>query len=382
MVKDKKKNFTPHKGNPVKQSGDFKFVDDFNTWRKNCQSVSGADMKVEHIENLYVFLKNHMKGNIRSGSRNDGQDGRGATQFLSVIETFIDNDLFTMQNAEIVKSMADTLEDMKDTGKVAGERTPAFDPAFIVFTEQDYTDTGEKKPPRTVQGHYRTEWYQKKNGGELADPEWLAGKNPPHQALFSEESGPYSRPKGLLAIMKEATDALDDVELEVEVNRLSGAAANIDLDEIKSVEDFFNGVIKNTAYWSNGGKLLVNKVRAELQGTDFAVNPGNKEQRRIRQITNVGLEEQRDALVGTLISFKLTATATPIIDLVDRALKRANKTTSPVKHPDGGYFKAWQNSRKGGFDYRRTRREVFGDDTRSPDNKVIGKMWQQILWRR
>ena len=40
----------------------------------------------------------------------------------------------------------------------------------------------------------------------------------------------------------------------------------------------------------------------------------------------------------------------------------------------------WQNSRKGGFDYRRfDGRQVFGDDTRCiVDNKVIGKMWQHF----
>jgi len=82
-----------------------------------------------------------------------------------------------------------------------------------------------------------------------------------------------------------------------------------------------------------------------------------------------------------VISFKLTSTALPMIGLVDRALKRANTN----KAPNG--YRAWQNARKGGFDYRKTAREKFGDsvddkDSKySPDTKVISKMWQQLLWR-
>tara|TARA_R110002072_G_scaffold45239_6_gene125986 strand:+ start:6302 stop:7456 length:1155 start_codon:yes stop_codon:yes gene_type:complete len=384
MVKEKK-NTSNHNGNNVNQGGDFKFVDDFNTWRKNCQSVSGSDLSVEHIENLYVFLKNHMKGNIRARSRNDGLDGRGAIQFLSVIETFIDNDLLTVGNAKIIEDMADQLDAMKGTGKVPkseGGTGAAYDPAFIVFTEVDKTDAGDNMAPRTVQGHYKTKWYAKKNNTNSVPDSWLAGENPPHLALFSEEDTEYSKPKGLLAIMREASELIENAPLEVEVTQLPSGVDEVDLDEIKSVESFFNDVIKNTAYWSAGGKLLVNKLRKELQATDFEVKPN--EQNPVREITNIGRIENKEAIAGTVVSFKLTSTATPLINLVDRALKRANKTTSPVKHPDGGYYKAWQNARRGGFDYRRTAREKFGEDTGrySPDAKIIGKMWQQILWKR
>ena len=205
-----------------------------------------------------------------------------------------------------------------------------FDPSFKIFTEQDYTERWKKTPYKELFKDITEQRYQKKMLMNKHWPEWLAGKTRTTSSII------FRRITGHIPDLKDYWQLY-----------LVDRASNIDLDEIKSVEDFFNGVIKNTAYWSNGGKLLVNKVRAELQGTDFTVNPGNKEQRRIRQITNVGLEEQRDALVGTLISFKLTATATPIIDLVDRALKRANKTTSPVKQSDGGYYKIMAKFTKG-----------------------------------
>ena len=381
MVKEtkKKKEFQNHKGNKVKQTQDFPFIENFNKWRTNCQQISGGDLQVKNIPNLYNMLKNHLKDPyIRGGSRNDGRDGEGAVQFLNVIEGFVDNpdNLFTVQQAQLIARMANTLEKMKDTGKDIGGDTPAYDPAFILFTEKPKSATGETLAVREVQGHYATEWYAERNEGVSTVPkEWLAGNNPPHQALFSETATKYAKPKGLLYIMKDAENMEKETDLEVEVDTIPSGVDEVDIDEIKSVEDFFNGVIKNTAFWNAGGKLLVNKLRAELQATTFTVKPN--EQNPIREIANLGRKEERDALVGNVISFKLTATALPIIGLVDRALKRANTK----KAPNG--FRAWQNARKSGFDYRKTAREKFGEDTGkySPDAKVISKMWQQLLWR-
>ena len=370
-----KKNFNPHNGNNVNQDlGGSTFVDDYATWKKNCQGISGESMQVKHIENLYVMLRNHMNNNIRTGSRNEGRDGEGAIQFITAIEGFIDSGMFTMQHLELIEAMSKTLERMKDTGKDAGGRTPAYDPAFILFTEKPRSRTGELLEERTVQGHYATDWYAERNEGVTAVPkEWLAGKNPPHEALFSESGNTFAKPKGLLYIMKEATGALKDAELEVEVETIPEGVDAVDIDEINSVEKFFDEVVKNNAYWSNGGKLLVNKVRQALQSTKFPVTNG--EQNPIREITNLGRTDEKDAVVGRVTSFTLTSTATPIITLVDRALKRA-KTN---KAPNG--FRAWQNATKRGFDYRKTRREEYGEDTQSPDGKIISKMWQQLLWR-
>ena len=379
MVKEKK-NFVPHKGNKVNQGGGkFPFVDEYTTWRKNCQSISGGDLQTKYIDNLYVFLKNHMQGNIRTGSRNENLDGEGAIQFLNVIDEFIDNNLFTVVQAKLIEGMAKRLEQMKDTGKVAGERTPAFDPAFILFTEVDRSGTGEKLRERNVQGHYATEWYVKNNpesGVSKVPDDWLTGNNPPHQALFSESSTKYAKPRGLLYIMKDAAKELEEVEIGVIVDKLPEDVDAVDIDEIKSVEQFFNAAIKNQAFWSNGGKLRTQKLRKELEATDFKVNPN--EQTPTREITNLGRVDEKDAIVGTVVSFRLTATATPIIDLVDRALKRANTK----KAPNG--YRAWQGDTKRGFDYRKTAREKFGEDTGryKPDSKVLSKMWQMNLWRR
>ena len=132
-------------------------------------------------------------------------------------------------------------------------------------------------------------------------------------------------------------------------------------------------------FWNAGGRLLTSKLRSSLQATEFAVKPN--EQKPARKITNVGKEDEKDSLTGDVVSFKLTATALPIINLVDRALKRKNTN----KAPNG--FRAWQGDRKGGFDYRKTAREKYPDTYQdkdfklNPNQKVISKMWQQLLWR-
>ena len=117
------------------------------------------------------------------------------------------------------------------------------------------------------------------------------------------------------------------------------------------------------------------ELRKELEATEFKVKPN--EQAPTREITNLGRVDEKDAIAGTVVSFRLTATATPIIELVDRALKRANTD----KAPNG--YRAWQGDTKRGFDYRKTRREKFGEQAQGNlDNKVISKMWQMNLWRR
>ena len=263
---------------------------------------------------------------------------------------------------------------MKGEGEKAGQTGAARDPAFILFTETEKDSAGNKKFDRKVQGHYATEWYAKRNEGTSAvDGTWLTGSNPPHQALFSETSTEFAKPKGLVHIMKEAAGAIEGSDLDVLIETIPSGYDAADIDEISVIERFFDKVATTQTYWNAGGKLLVNKVRKEFQGTSFKI--GNADREIVSELANLKINSPQGA-AGNLTSFTLGATATPIISLVDRALKRKDKITAP-----NGY-RAWQNSTKRGFDYRKTARERFGEDTGkySPDAKTIGKMWQAQLW--
>ena len=112
----------------------------------------------------------------------------------------------------------------------------------------------------------------------------------------------------------------------------------------------------------------------------------------IRELANLGSLKEKEGLAGRVTNFKLMATATPIITLTNRALKRKNTIHSPVINSDTGKgFRAWQNKTKRGFDYRQTAREAYGiteEDYKNrkgkqmykPDSKIT-KMWQHLLWR-
>ena len=267
---------------------------------------------------------------------------------------------------------------MKGTGEDAGGRTKALDPAFILFSEPRYSDAGEKIEPKIRQGHYASEWYADRyEGVDKAPDEWFTGNNPPHEALFSETAGEFSQPKGLLHIMLDAVESIPNTENEVDVGTYSSGTDAADIDNLSAIEDFFNKVVREESYWNAGGRLLVNKVRKELQTSSFELS--NKDQATIREIANLGSLKDKEGLAGVMTTFKLTATATPIITLTDRALKRKNTN----KAPNG--YRAWQNKTKRGFDYRKTAEEKWGKlDSESkykPDQKVISKLWQQILWR-
>ena len=372
MPEDKKKAPKKYKGNEFEQTFENKkFVDEFEEWRDNCLNIGAADMKVKRIPSLYSFIKQHIK-KTRSNSRNSGVKGQGVGDILTSIEGFVDNNLLTVGNIKTIKSLTKVLEDMKGTGEVIGEDSPAFDPAFIVFTDKPVGEGNQKRKGKKVQGHYATESYSKKNKVPKADDLWFAGENPPHQALFSKTSTKFAQPRGLLYILKDIdTPDIDTINVE-EVSDLDAE----ELENLSSIQTYFNKVARNSAFWNAGGRLLTAKVRDDFKNQKFRLT--NRDQNIVRSFAKLGSAEDDESIAGdiSIVSFPNAVGKEVFIELVDRALKR--KSTN--KAPNG--YRAWQNDTKRGFDYRKTRREKFGEEAQGNlDNKVISKMWQQILWR-
>lgn len=385
---DKKKDEIDINGNPV-DAPTYTFPAKFEEWKNNCSNITDGDLETKGVGNLYKFLKLHLRQEdmIRDGSRNKGRAGKGTMEFLDKIEEIMGdgNKFFTKGEAKLITLIAEELEKYKDTGKDAGGRTAAFDPAFILFTDKiKDPDTGEVIREEEVQGHYKTDNFAG-GEGQGVDPSWLAGKNPPHLALFSETNTQFSKPKGLLAIMREAEEELDKIKGEpskIRLDNLPPRTPASELDKIQSVRSYFDKVITNTALWNAGGKLLVSKVRQGLNSTDLSL--GNSDQDLVRELAGIESSNSDDGLIIYFDTMRLTSTASPVIGLVDLALKRKFKGKDK-KAPNG--YRAWQNARRGGFDYRKTAREKFGDSVDdksskySPDTKVISKLWQQNLWR-
>ena len=373
-----KTNKVKRNGNTFSQSLEgAEFIDDYKTWKDNCLSITESDLLVENSTTLYDFLLNHVFENIRDNSKNANRDGEGAREALLVIEGLLEDKRgITGAHVKVIHAMAERVLSHKDT---------TLDPKSILFTEYDKDEAGEKINERRVEGHYRTARYKKKHGGEEAPAEWFAGKNPPHMALFAKESGTYAKPKGLYWILKDAKESVGPKGEKttityVEVYDLVAGKNDAKfLEQFASLEKFMDKVVNDNKFWNAGGKLLVPKLRKEIQAQEFKLNLGDKEQTAARKLTGAGAAAEDSSLAGKIERFKIKrATSLPILSLVDNALKR--KGTN--KAPNG--YRAWQGERKTGFDYRKTAKEKFGEDTGKykPDQKIISKMWQTLLWRR
>ena len=344
----KKKDEIDINGNPV-DAPNYSFPSKYQQWKTNCTNITDSDLETENVGNLYKFLKMHLKTEdiIRDGSRNKGRSGQGAIEFLDKIDEIMEENRFlTKAEAKLISQFADELEKYRNTGKDVGGNTEAFDPAFILFTDKiKDPDTGEVIEEIPVQGHYKTDNYM---GGEGkgVDPSWLAGENPPHLALFSKKDTKFSKPKGLIEIMREAEEELEvDKPVGIRLDKIPPKTPASELNKIESVREYFDKVITNESLWDSDGKLLTNKLRRGLNATDLTL--GNRDQNLVR--TLAGMETGEDGLLVFFATMRLTSTATPVIDLVDLALNR--KFGNKDKEAPNGK-PAWQNTRRGGFDYR------------------------------
>lgn len=372
-VKKKKNNVD---GNTFEQDFDnLKFVQEYSVWKENCLSISGASIGVVNIPTLWDFLIVHVFENIRKGSGNDGKDGQGTIAALEAIEDIIEERELKESDIILIKSLGDTLRKLESS---------SLDPRLILFTEPVFgkgKNKNKKKGSITRRGHYRTAEYvkrQKKGGLPAVPAAWYSGSgNPPHWAIFGGNST-YAKPRGLVDIMIDISDAMgkkgEGISIRnLEIKNLKGRNQLDNMSGIRGVEKYFDQLIKKEEFWK-GGRLLVDKVRKDFATQEFKATP--KEQSRVRQLS--GLGENKEAIAGTIRNFKFTATtALPIIDLVEAALVRAGTKQA------GDGFRAWQNARRTGFDYRKTAREEFGEENagKNPERKVIAKSWQQILSR-
>jgi hypothetical protein len=283
-----------------------------------------------------------------------------------------------MEDRVIYQSDIEEIEKLyKRMGQMQDNKGPdglALDPKLILFTEKQGRSTNK------LYGHFATPSYiarkKKKDAnfkGEAVPAGWYSGAgNPPSFALFSNSSHEFAEPKGLLYILDDALKELGDgpqgpTDLEIVIGRLKGKGAIDKLAGIASVERYFDKAINNDAFWQ-GGKLRTAKLANDVATKSFDVTP--KEVEALMSALNLPKDETP---AGRVKSFKVELTGTPIILFIKAALERANKKKG------GDEYRAWVSS--GQFDYRKTAKEVYGEDTGRyrPDQKVISKRWTDIL---
>ena len=383
MVKKTKKNQRKINGNTfTQQFENIQFVKDYKAWKDNCEGVSGEAMGVENIPTLWDFLDKHIIAPfVRDESVNSGKDdgSEGALTVLDGIESIMEGEVIEDGEIDDLQKLYDYLREIEDN---KGPGDLQLDPKRIFFTDRVYDDDGKVVGTEDVFGHYKTKNYVKgrklKNkdyAGEAVDEGWYSGTgNPPSFALFGGNAT-FAKPKGLVQILDDALKALKPskgkpakTQIDVEIVNLSGRNAINKLAGVASVERYFDKAINNQMFWAEkSGKLLVNKLLADVKTKQFEVSP--KEENAVKEAAGAGDKTP----AGRIKTFKINSTGTPIIRFIQAALQRANKK----KAPDG--YRAWTSGKQ--FDYRKTAKEVFGEDTGryAPDAKVISKSWAEIL---
>lgn len=359
----------------------LKFIQEYMDWKRNVQSISGDSIGVKNIPTLWDFLIVHIiDENVRETSvnRKQGKIDSGGIEGLTAIEDIISEGVLTNIDITEIKNLAAKLKDYQNT---------SLDPKLIVFTENTYDKSGNVKGSRDLAGHYRTEQYVKrrKDGIAAVTSGWYLGQgNPPSFALFGGDAK-YASPRSLLEIMTDISDSLGKKNRgvgikDLEIKNIKGSNQVDRLAGIRSIEAFFDKAIKNTAYWKSG-RLMVKKLLAAFNSESFRITP--REETPIRILAGLGTGDK--AIAGSIKEVKFgmgQVSALPIIDLVNAALVRAGTN----KAADG--YRAWQSSRKTGFDYRKTAKEAYPETYKEPkgkgfrmkpDQKVISKTWKDGL---
>lgn len=141
--------------------------------------------------------------------------------------------------------------------------------------------------------------------------------------------------KGKLA---QITNEVDDVPMTEDDDTI------IDWEEIGEIERYFDKAIRNTAFWNKDGKLNVTKLRRDFENTKFKL--GNTDRRLVREIAQL---DAKDAPAGKITEITLSATPKGIVILIERALRRKTPRGVALAPNDKP---AWQNTVRGGFDFR------------------------------
>lgn len=340
MVKKTKKNEKNIGGNIVTQElKDTQFIKNWETWVKNCKGVSDIGMK--QGGDLYDFLQAHVTDKRPKSATKIGE---GTTMILDAMgKTILAQNVIGQKEIDLIKRFHTFLEDQEGG---------LYDPANIKFTEKT-RKRGRITSIDEVFGHWNTKWYAKKKGGSPVPESWYsysegAARNPPHLALYSTESGTYSKPKGLMYILEDALEELEEGmgnHVSIRVMRKAKRAM-----ELNQVREFLNKLtVGNSAkMYFKEGKIQTRKIRNHLAAQVFKASPN--QEALIRELSGVS-EEQ---VAGDITTFDINVTETVIEEIF----------TASNRKKAGGFFiygkKLDKRPRRGG--------------------EPVAKSWMDYLW--
>jgi len=295
-------------GNDITINGTYKFIDEYNKWKKKCQSISSKRLLSEgrkirsdregkkkgqidtksgkpHPENLYAQLEQHVTSSYRrDNSPNKG--GTGTFTLLKDIQQFMkdfpDIGFLTEEHRGILETDKDSFK--KKIDKYA-EPNSTLNPKNITFKSPKKFDNKGKnlgsgeESKEVYYGHYANKWFKTKYPDAKQAPETWYNKskntaNPPlAQALFG---------RGDLVKI-----GLKDV-IDIAIAELNKGIENIDvlvrrpslLSNFTSIRKHVFSLLKRKDLFSKGGRPNLNKMAASFQGMRFTISGRTKGQQK------------------------------------------------------------------------------------------------------
>ena len=339
------------KGNKITVNGVYKFLEQYDAWKKKCASISSKRMMSEgrkirkprenkkvgtvdtrsgqpHPANLYLQLEQHVTSNYRrDNSPNKGTTGtfRLLADIDEFMEDFKDVGIMTEEHRKDLEQF------QKDINEFA-EPNSTLNPKNITFKSPKKYDSkgnnlGTKDDMEVYYGHYANDWFSKKYPkAKKAPKEWYSksknSANPPlAQALFGRGNLVKIGLKDVIDIaVVELDKAIESVELVV--RRPS------QLSNFMSIRKHVFSLLNNKDMFRKGGKPNLSKMAASFAGLRFTIKGRKKGSKRF-------IEEKRSlALIGgiptpaaeikyfTLQSFGNQAMSSLIVAIVGKGKSR------------------------------------------------------------
>ena len=291
------------KGNKITVNGVYKFLEQYDAWKKKCTSISSKRMMSEgrkirkprenkkvgtvdtrsgqpHPANLYLQLEQHVTSNYRrDNSPNKGTTGtfRLLADIDEFMEDFKDVGIMTEEHRKDLEQF------QKDINEFA-EPNSTLNPKNITFKSPKKYDSkgnnlGTKDDMEVYYGHYANDWFSKKYPkAKKAPKEWYSksknSANPPlAQALFGRGNLVKIGLKDVIDIaVAELDKAIESVELVV--RRPS------QLSNFMSIRKHVFSLLNNKDMFRKGGKPNLNKMAASFAGLRFTIKGRKKDRKK------------------------------------------------------------------------------------------------------
>lgn len=232
-------------------------------------------------------------------ARDQARSIEGLGDLIASIEEILDGDVIETEHVEAL--------DIAIEGMFQILKNKKWNPRNIPFeTVVEFAETDDPKKPKvekkTVYGHYRTkayneyaEWaienkkgYKGSKSVPRTDASWYDEKQgkaePPLWQAITGEGDTDSGKGGILAIARDAKDAVEKIEIEddTQIAVYNNSAGPKQLAQIKSVQEKVLEVLQNRNIYADGEKTkhpLKDRLNAAFSEESYAIR--NKEEARL-----------------------------------------------------------------------------------------------------